>query len=190
MSTPNTCRISAYDEALHDRSAFSCGIQAIDNWLKSGLSEQLNLNRIKLHCAIDENKKLVGFYALNAHSFRQEDAGFLSRKRERKEVPVIYLPAIAVDTEYQSKKLGAALMAHAIKKSVDISNQIGAAALVLDIKEDADLDRRKRFYTRLGFEPLGGPKPLRFFLPMNVARLSVEKLNASQAMPNAEASAI
>lgn len=72
-------------------------------------------------------------------------------------------------------------MAHAIEKSVETADQIGAAALVLDIKEDENLERRKGFYTRLGFNPLNGPQPLRFFLPMSVARLSVEKLKAAKA---------
>jgi GNAT superfamily N-acetyltransferase len=190
LSTHNACKISLYNEALHDRSAFSCGIKAIDDWLKKGLSEQLELNRIRLHCAVDERGKLVGFYALNAHSLRQEEAGILSKKRERRDIPVIYLPAIAVDAKHQSKKLGGALMAHAIEKSVDTADQIGAAALVLDIKEDEDLERRKKFYTRLGFKALEGPHPLRFFLPMKVARLSVEKLKAARAAANTEATII
>lgn len=189
MPLANEHKILLFDKALHDRSAFSCGIQVIDNWLQNSVSDQIKQDRIKLYCATDRSGKLVGFYGLNAHSIRPESAGSLARKGERHEIPVIYLPCIAVDVGHQGQDIGTVLMAHAIIKSVEVADTLGAAALVLDIKEDCDLERRTRFYEKLGFKPLSNTNPRRVFLSIAVARISVEKLKSAQVTSAAEASA-
>ncbi|MTH80325.1 GNAT family N-acetyltransferase [Paracoccus aestuariivivens] len=181
MSTSETYKISLFNKALHDRSAFSCGLEGIDNWLKNSISDQIKENRLRVYCAVDDNGRVVGFYALNAHSVRPEEAPALAKKGERHEIPAIYLPSIGVDSSCQGNGLGSALMAHAIRKSVEAADQIGAAAIILDVKRDDNLDRRMKFYTDLGFQLLGGSAELRVFLSMKAARLSVEQMKAAQA---------
>lgn len=183
MSISNTYKISLFDKALHNRSAFSCGIETIDRWLKTSITSQIKDNRVRVYCAVDEDKKLVGFYGLNAQSIRIADGGLLAKSGGRHDIPTIYLPCIGVDSQYQGKDLGTALMGHAIKTSVVIADQIGATALILDVKEDKDFERRLRFYTKLGFSLLGGSEQSRVFLSMKTARLSVEKLKSTQSAP-------
>lgn len=174
-------KICLFNKALHNRSAFSCGVQSIDSWLHASISKQIKNDRIKLYCATDESGKLVGFYALNAHCIRPEDAAALAQKGERHEIPVVYLPYIAVDAAHQGQNLGAALMGHAIMKSVEISDKIGAAALVLDVKKDADFEKRLSFYSRFGFQPLNPETPHKVFLSMKLARLSVKRVKPTEA---------
>jgi hypothetical protein len=58
-------------------------------------------------------------------------------------------------------------MVDAMKRCRDISNQMGAAAIVLDVLTDAQLERRWKFYLDLGFRTLGDPRnPHRVFIPM------------------------
>lgn len=164
--------IRKFDKALHDRSAFSCGVDQIDNWLKNSISDQIKYNRLVVWCATDQERRLCGFYALNAHSVRPEAASALARRKERNPIPVIYLPAIAVASDLQGQSVGTALMGHAIRQGVDISEKAGTAALVLDVLEDDNFDRRKAFYEQIGFTLLGDD-PKRFYLPMNTARASL-----------------
>lgn len=167
MSNPEVpYKIGLFDKALHDRSAFSCGIPAMDSWLKSSVSEQVKSNRVRVWCATDQKNQLVGFYGINAHSINPECAPNLAGKKERKPIPVVYLSAIGVATNFQGKGVGANLMGHAIGKALEISETIGAAAVVLDVLKDENFERRMAFYVSLGFVLLGGEPENRVFLSM------------------------
>ena len=58
----------------------------------------------------------------------------------------------------------------AIIRSLEISDSIGAAALILDVLDDGDFDKRKAFYLKLGFAEIGNGDPRRLFLSMKDAR--------------------
>lgn len=55
----------------------------------------------------------------------------------------------------QGKGLGTALIIYAMRRGMGIAEQMGAAAIVLDVLRDDHFDRRWRFYEELGFRPLG-----------------------------------
>ncbi|MFK5952659.1 MAG: GNAT family N-acetyltransferase [Desulfobacterium sp.] len=156
--------IRLFDKALHDRRAFSCGVEAMDRWIKYSVSDQVKSNRLRLWCANDRNDKFAGFYGLTAHSVNPDDAPSLAKRKERRPIPTIYLPALAVDKTCQGQGVGGALLADAIVKSLEISENIGAAALILDVLGDDDFDKRKAFYLKLGFTVIGNGDPKRLFL--------------------------
>ncbi len=61
-------------------------------------------------------------------------------------------------------------------KALEISEIIGAAALVLDVLQDDAYDERMKFYTNLGFTPIGPDvNPKRVFL-------SIKEISQSAAM--------
>jgi GNAT superfamily N-acetyltransferase len=162
--------IRLFDKALHDRRAFSCGVEAMDRWIRYSVSDQVKLDRLRLWCANDLDGKFVGFYGLTAHSVNPEDAPSLAQRKERRSIPTIYLPALAVDKTCQGQGVGGALLADAIVRSLEISESIGAAALILDVHDDGDFDKRKAFYLELGFAEIGNGDPRRLFLSMRNAR--------------------
>lgn len=164
--------IQKFNKALHDRGAFSCGVQQIDAWIKAGMNEQIKANRLVVWCASDGEGTLSGLYGLNAHAIKPETAFTLARRKERHDIPVIYLPFIAISNELQGQGLGGKLMAHAINQSVEISEKAGAAAIVLDVLKDDKYDKRMAFYQGIGFAPLGNP-PGRMYLSMSVAKASL-----------------
>jgi hypothetical protein len=54
-----------------------------------------------------------------------------------------------------------------MRRCLKISEEMGAAAIVLDVLEDEHFERRWQFYKDLGFRPLGDPdNPHRVFIPM------------------------
>lgn len=184
-------KIEQFKKALHDRSAFSCGVDPIDNWVKNSITEETKSDRVRLWCGTDPSGALFGVYALNPHSIAVEDAGQLSTKREAqalergrsaKPVPVLYLTCLAIDQRFQKMGLGEALMGHAIQKAVKLSEEIPVSAIVLDVYDDDNFGRRLEFYQRLGFHSFDEDKPARMYLPIVDARKSIEKADKVQAV--------
>ena len=168
MSEPSLS-IRAFDKALHERGAFSSGIEPMDRWLRESAAEQSALNRLRLWCATSADGEFVGYYALAMHSVMPDDAPALARKRERHPIPAIYLIALAVSTAHQGQGIGGALLGDAITRCISLSTEIGTAAIILDVLKDAQYERRRTFYLSLGFAQIGGGDPGRLFLSIKDA---------------------
>jgi GNAT superfamily N-acetyltransferase len=81
---------------------------------------------------------------------------------------------VAVHRDRQGHGLGTALLIAAMRRCVALSDEVGAAAIVLDVLRDEGFDRRWAFYKRLGFRPLGDPGiPERVFIPMRDVKVSL-----------------
>lgn len=160
--------IAKFDKALHDRSAFSCSFAPIDNFLKFSLSDQIKSGMVAAWVATAaDDQSVLGFYTLGALAVR---ADFGPRKWQQAgvpDIPVIYIRAVAVRSDMQRLGYGTALLIDAMARCLSIADQMGAAAVVLDVLKDEQFERRWRFYEDLGFKPLGDPdNPQRVFMPM------------------------
>lgn len=167
--------IARFDKALHDRSAFSCGFAPIDNFLKSSLSDQIKAGMVTAWVATaDGDRSVLGFYTLGALAVRANLGPKTWQRARVPDVPVIYLRAVAVREDMQGKGVGTALMIDAMRRCLGIAEQMGAAAIVLDVLDDDQFERRSRFYAELGFQPLGDPdNPHRVFIPMADVRATL-----------------
>jgi ribosomal protein S18 acetylase RimI-like enzyme len=175
-------RISLFEKALHDRSAFSCGVKPIDNWVKNSVSDETKADRLRLWCGTDSEGSLFGVYALNPHSVEPKDGGLLARKGERKPIPVLYLSCLAIDLKYQKQGLGEAMMAHAIEKAVRLSADFPVTAIVLDVYKDNRFAQRLAFYKRLGFSSFSEEDPAKMYLSIADARKTMEAASV-EAVP-------
>lgn len=176
--------ISLFNKALHDRSAFSCGVDGIDRWVKTSISSETKDDRTRLWCASNPEGELVGVYALNPHCVEPAEGGGLAKERERRPIPTLYLSCLAIDQRFQGQGLGEALMGHAIERAVKLSAEIPVAAIILDVHRDEHFERRHAFYARLGFTILYQEKPERMYLPIADARKALElQADASQKAP-------
>lgn len=167
--------IAKFDKALHDRSAFSCGFAPIDNFLKSSLSGQIKAGMVTAWVATSgDDPVILGFYTLGAMAVRANLGPSKWQRAGVPDIPVIYIRAVAVHEDMQSKGLGTALLVDAMKRCIEIADQMGAAAIVLDVLEDEHFDHRWRFYADLGFQPLGdSDNPHRVFIPMSDVRATL-----------------
>lgn len=167
--------IAKFDKALHDRSAFSCGFGPIDNFLKSSLSDHVRNGFVTAWMATTEGDPAVlGFYTLGALVVRASLGPKAWQRAGVPDIPVIYIRAVAVRIDMQGQGLGTALVVDAMKRCLGIADQMGAAAIVLDVLEDANFERRRSFYADLGFQPLGDPdNPHRVFIPMADVRATL-----------------
>lgn len=154
--------VQTFDKALHDRRAFSCGIEELDRWIREGASGMVRDGKASVHCLLDrmewdaaqtQNRKarIIGYYGICAHSIEPDAAADLG-KRYTHPIPAAYITTIAVDQTAQGKQLGTFLMIDAIERCVTLSESLGLAAIVLDVREDQNYDRRLKFYRDLGFD--------------------------------------
>lgn len=167
--------IAKFDKALHDRSAFFCGFGPIDNFLKSSLSDQVKDGMVTAWMATAEgDSSVLGFYTLGAMAVRAEFGPKKWQRARVPDVPVIYIRAVAVREDMQGKRLGTALVIDAMTRCLSIADQMGAAAIVLDVLDSNDFNRRWKFYADLGFRPLGDPdNPRRVYIPMADVRATL-----------------
>jgi len=157
-TAPANLTLSTFDKSAHDRSNFSCGFEPIDNFLKSSLSDQIKAGMVTAWIATaGDDPAVLGFYTLGAMAVRSEFGPAKWQRARVPDVPVIYIRAVAVREDLQGQGFGTALVIDAMKRCAKLSEQMGAAAIVLDVLEDAAFDKRWAFYAELGFEPLGDP---------------------------------
>lgn len=166
-------RIETLDRSKHDRGSFTCGATNIDNFLKTTVARQQDgdLTRCFVACLDDENA-IIAFCAMNNHEI---DVSSLPDERVQKlarfpRLGALYISMVGVHTEYQGKGLGPLMMSEAFGRCVQVANLTGAAAVVLDSRDE----RSTALYTRLGFVPVPTEEhPSRMIIAMKMVRAAM-----------------
>lgn len=152
----------------HDRAAFACGDERLDNFIKvtAGRQQEHDIARTYVGC-LDHTFEVIAYYALNSHFIDVTTLPPEDRKKlpNYETIPAIYLSKLGVRIDCQRKGLGKRLMAHAFQRCVEAANIVEAHFLVLDaLNEDA-----ARLYRRLDFHDLPGHEP-RMIIKMSIIR--------------------
>ena len=138
-----TLTIAKSDKALHDRSAFSCGFGPINNFLKMSLSDQVKDGMVTAWIATaDGDSAVLAFYILGAMAVRAEFGPKKWQRARVPDIPVIYIQAVAVREDMEGKRLGTSLVIDAMERCLGIADQMGAAAIVLDVLDGDHFGRR------------------------------------------------
>lgn len=162
------------DPEKHDREAFSCGVDQVDNFFKRTANKLGKADNARVFVLTGDEDRVLGFYALNSHDI---DVGELPKSYKRNApnsglIPAVYLSMIGVDQRYAGNGLGGSLLIDALMRIERASREVGIAVVVLDILDCGDpekVERRKRLYAGYGFRPFPS-MPLRMFLPLKVIR--------------------
>lgn len=140
---------------------FSCGVALIDNWAheRAAKAEQRGTAVVYVSCC---NGEVAGLYSLCTHSLvRDSITGGWLKRNSPESIPAILLGMLAVDKRYQGVGLGVSLLQDAIVRSLLVSEQVGAKALLVD-----PLDRNaEAFYRHFGFKPI--PDMTRMYLSLH-----------------------
>lgn len=148
---------------VHDRSAFTCGKPALDDFIRTRVSQYEKRRLGKTFVAVSEGeKRVIGYYTLAAGAVAFEHLPTeASRKLPKHPIPVILLARLAVDQSAQGKRLGEGLLLDALERSRELSDNLGAHAVKVDALDDSAV----AFYVKYGFAPLlDNPKHL--YLPL------------------------
>ncbi len=132
----------------HDSSSFDSGVPVLDDWLRRRAlpNQERGASRTFVICA---GNRVVGYYALAAGAVARAEATGRTRRNMPDPVPVMVIGRLAVDSSYQGRGLGRALLRDAVLRTMQAADIAGIGALLVHaISEDA-----KRFYERCGFRP-------------------------------------
>lgn len=167
-------KFEPFDPDKHDRTAFSCGVDQVDNYFRKTANKLQKAGNVRVSVLLDADEQLLGFYAVNAHSV---DYSELPRKYSRTRpshghIPAAFISMIGVDQRFQGNGLGGILLVEALRNLAHASETLGIAVVLMDVLECGDEEATKRrlaLYTGYGFSKLENV-PLRLFLPIQDAQ--------------------
>jgi GNAT superfamily N-acetyltransferase len=153
----------------HDRAAFSCGIEVLDNYLKKQASQDAAKRVAVCFVLTPDGETIAGFYTLSQYAVDLDRLPEALAKRLPRypEVPATLLGRLAVCQRFKGRGLGEFLLLDALHRSLQQSRHAASAAVTVDAKDEA----ARRFYEHFGFLSLPGTLN-RLFLPMK----TIEKL--------------
>jgi predicted N-acetyltransferase YhbS len=128
----------------------------LDQWLRRrALANQATgASRTFVICL---GERVVAYYALSANSVELETVPGHFRRNMPDPVPVVLLGRLAVDSSWQGKGLGRAMIWDAARRVAWAADVIGIRGILVHALNESS----KAFYEALGFEPaLNDPKTL------------------------------
>jgi GNAT superfamily N-acetyltransferase len=148
----------------HERAGFSCGSPALDDFIRTRVSQYEKRRLGKTFVAVPiASKQVIGFYTLAAGGVSFEHLpSDAARKLPKHPVPVVLLARLAVDQAAQGRGLGEGLLLDALQRTLDLSSSLGVHA----VEVDALNDRAAAFYRKYGFTPLLD-EALHLYLPIS-----------------------
>lgn len=150
----------------HDRTAFHCGADALDRYLKQQARQDADKRVAAPLVAVNPpNTRVLGYYTLSASVVTLTDLpDELTRKLPRyPQLPVTLLGRLAVDQSARGQRLGEHLLLDALHRSLTHADEIAAMAVVVDAKDE----NAAAFYRHYEFIPLQA-QPRRLYVPMRV----------------------
>jgi ribosomal protein S18 acetylase RimI-like enzyme len=171
--------IEPFDPKRHDRTAFSCGVEQVDNFFKKSANKLIKADNLRVYVMTSAQGQLLGFYAINAHKvdYTELHAKYARDRPGHGSIPAIYISMIGVDIRFAGYGYGGDLLADCLKRIARISDELGVSVVMLDVLDDGkpqQVEKRKRLYAGYGFTPLP-TNDMRLFLPLaTVKQLIVE----------------
>lgn len=154
----------------HDRKAFSSGSQPLDSYFRTQARQNIEKKVAATFVLRDtETNRIGGFYSLSSTAVPLDKFPSEIAKKLPKYplIPATLLARLAIDSAYRGQGLGEFLLLHALEKSLEHSQQVASAAVVVDAKDEVG----RSFYLKHHFLELPD-QPMRLFLPMK----TIEKL--------------
>ncbi len=148
----------------HDRTNFSCGVEALDRYLKIQATQDMRRKVSNCFVALGREGEIVAYYTFAAANVLASDLpADVARKLPRYPyVPAALIGRLAVDKRVQGQRLGEALLADAALRAARSAPAV--FALLVDAKDAS----AEAFYKRFGFRDLQS-QSLSLFLPIATA---------------------
>lgn len=148
----------------HHREGFDCGKELLNSYLKFQAGQDVRRKLSACFVLCDKDSKIIhGYYTLCSHSISLHLLPDGIRKKlppAYTAVPVILLGRLAIDKRQQGRGLGKILLIDALKRSYDISQELGSFAVVVDPLDEA----AENFYRNYDFITL--PDSGKMFIAM------------------------
>jgi predicted GNAT family N-acyltransferase len=163
--SPAKFAIEPFDKKKHDRTAFSCEHEPLNNYIKQQASQDIKKHVAAVFVLTPDGKTIAGYYTLSQYAV---DSSSVPEETMRNlglpkynELPATLLGRLARSLSFKGQGVGELLLMSAVKQALDHSRRIASMAVVVDAKDDT----AKTFYKKYGFLEL--PEHInRLFLPM------------------------
>jgi len=151
----------------HDRSAFSCGVEPLDRYIRVQAGQDTRKRVSSCFVLTDDGGSLAGYYTLSATSIALADLPPELAKRLPRypTVPATLMGRLAVDHGRRGQRLGELLLFDAFSRT--LRSDIASYAFVVDAKDDA----AEAFYERYRFIRLSSAGRRRFLPLAEIATL-------------------
>ena len=135
----------------HNRKEFDCGNELLNNYLKNQAGQDIKRKLSACFVYADKETNVIqGYYTLSSNSIpisSLPDKTRLKLPQAYQSIPTTLLGRLAIDKNHQGKGMGKILLIDALKRSYEISKEIGSFAVVVDpIDESAE-----KFYKKYDF---------------------------------------
>tara|TARA_B100001248_G_scaffold262669_1_gene260626 strand:- start:16986 stop:17504 length:519 start_codon:yes stop_codon:yes gene_type:complete len=147
----------------HKRELFSCGVDALDIYLKQYARQNLKKHIAGTFVHALPDGTILGYYSLSAFAIdlHKAPAALLKGFPDYESVPATLLGRLAVDKQFKGKGVGGALLVDALSRSFSASKVVGSMAVVVDAKDEQAV----AFYSHYGFSTFLGDES-RLYLSM------------------------
>jgi predicted GNAT family N-acyltransferase len=155
--------IELLDKTRHDRSSFTCGVAALDDYLHRQAAQDMEKHAAVVYVALLEPPAIASYYTLSQFSIdlvRLPDA-MVKRLPRYPVVPATLLGRLAVSTALHGRGIGETLLFRALDRSLAQSRSVASAGVLVDAKAES----AATFYRRYGFTSILDA-PNRLFLSM------------------------
>lgn len=148
-------------DAAYDRTRFQSGSDPLDRYFHQQVTQDIRRHVTACFVALAGDGRIAGYYTLaSASILLQNLPANVGKKLPRyPSLPAIRLGRLAIDSGFQRRGLGGALLADALHRA--LHSEIAAFAMVVDAKDDSAL----AFYQHHGFISLQD-SPWALFLPL------------------------
>ena len=147
---------------------FDCGVASLNSWFRTlALKNQASGGSRTFVTGADDGT-IAGYYCLSSFTVARESTGEFGAGLPEP-IPATLIGRLAVDLRFHGVGLGASLLQDAFLRAVQVSLQIGSAAIVVHTRDEAVVP----LYERFGFARLPGDGHT-LILPMVDAVATVE----------------
>lgn len=146
------------------RAAFSCGQKDLDFYLQRQAGQDQRKHLAVPYLAIDkEHQKIIGFYTLSSQTVILEEwPETVAKKLRYQSIGVTLVGRLAIALTYQKKGWGKLLLMDALSRSLEVSEQVGSFAVIVEAKDDTAV----AFYQRFDFKAFPN-QPYKLFRVMS-----------------------
>lgn len=150
--------------------SFDCGVTSLNNWFRTLALKNQASGGSRSFVTVTDEGAIAGYYCLSSFTISRPLVGDFGAGLPDP-IPVTLIGRLAVDLKFQGHGLGASLLADASIRALQVSLQVGSAAIVVHTQDDAVVP----FYKRFGFTRLAGDA-CTLILPMADAVAIIEQL--------------
>ena len=146
----------------HDKEVFSCGVDALDRYFLERVTQDMRRRATACYVALEtDTDRVAGYYTLAAGGIPLTDMpeDIIKRLPRYPSVPVAKLGRLAIDVDFQGRRLGGVLLWDAVMRAS--RSEVAVFALVVDAKDNL----AEAFCRHHGFASFGSI-PRQLILPL------------------------